>query len=75
MPGLVPGIHVFTARKKNVDGQDKPGHDGGKTRPQIVDKTRRISGQALRMGGRSAAMHNAHNKKRAGSPRAFFWAV
>src|SRR5882757_3221038 len=30
MPGLVPGIHVFGAgRKKDVDGRDKPGHDGG----------------------------------------------
>jgi len=28
MPGLVPGIHVFTAIKKGVDGRDKPGHDG-----------------------------------------------
>jgi hypothetical protein len=30
MPGLVPGIHVFAipARKKDVDGRDKPGHDG-----------------------------------------------
>jgi hypothetical protein len=30
MPGLVPGIHVFAARKgkKGVDGRDKPGHDG-----------------------------------------------
>ena len=28
MPGLVPGIHVFVSTsKKNVDGQDKPGHD------------------------------------------------
>jgi hypothetical protein len=28
MPGLVPGIHVFTARHfKDVDGRDKPGHD------------------------------------------------
>jgi hypothetical protein len=27
MPGLVPGIHVFTT-KQNVDGRDKPGHDG-----------------------------------------------
>jgi hypothetical protein len=26
MPGLVPGIHAF-ARKKDVDGRDKPGHD------------------------------------------------
>jgi len=29
MPGLVPGIHVFTTnRKKDVDGRVKPGHDG-----------------------------------------------
>jgi hypothetical protein len=29
MPGLVPGIHVFGAHhKENVDGRDKPGHDG-----------------------------------------------
>jgi len=27
MPGLVPGIHVFAAAKKDVDGRDKPGHD------------------------------------------------
>ncbi len=32
MPGLVPGIHVFTATagKQDVDGRDKPGHDEGK---------------------------------------------
>ena len=28
MPGLVPGIHVCAAAKKDVDGRDKPGHDG-----------------------------------------------
>jgi hypothetical protein len=35
MPGLVPGIHVFGASTscfpfavKDVDGRDKPGHDG-----------------------------------------------
>jgi hypothetical protein len=29
MPGLVPGIHVFFLRVcKDVDGRDKPGHDG-----------------------------------------------
>jgi len=27
MPGLVPGIHVFTSRAKDVDGRAKPGHD------------------------------------------------
>jgi hypothetical protein len=31
MPGLVPGIHVFTdTLKEGVDGRDKPGHDEGK---------------------------------------------
>src|SRR6267378_5328299 len=29
MPGLVPGIHAFIAGyNKDVDGRDKPGHDG-----------------------------------------------
>ena len=27
MPNLVPGIHVFLARRQGVDGRDKPGHD------------------------------------------------
>jgi hypothetical protein len=29
MPGLVPGIHVFAVEVRDVDGRDKPGHDGG----------------------------------------------
>ncbi|SPP91219.1 conserved protein of unknown function [Bradyrhizobium vignae] len=29
MPGLVPGIHALSfGGTKNVDGRDKPGHDG-----------------------------------------------
>jgi len=28
MPGLDPGIHVFTKPKKVGDGRVKPGHDG-----------------------------------------------
>jgi hypothetical protein len=29
MPGVVPGIHVFKAfKKEDVDGRDEPGHDG-----------------------------------------------
>src|SRR5882757_513240 len=28
MPGLDPGIHVFAAGITDVDGRDKPGHDG-----------------------------------------------
>src|SRR5882762_9724188 len=31
MPALVAGIHVLIARRKDVDGRDKPGHDGAKT--------------------------------------------
>jgi hypothetical protein len=28
MPGLVPGIHVFTIDSaKDVEGRDEPGHD------------------------------------------------
>jgi hypothetical protein len=28
MPGLVPGIHVFSAYSiKDVEGRDEPGHD------------------------------------------------
>ena len=30
MPGLVPGIHAFGMPKQDVDGRDKPGHDGEK---------------------------------------------
>jgi hypothetical protein len=33
MPGLVPGIHVFTVCKQGVDGRDKPGHDAGDVAP------------------------------------------
>jgi hypothetical protein len=33
MPGLVPGIHVLLfCHEKDVDGRDKPGHDGEKHR-------------------------------------------
>jgi len=28
MPGPLPSIHVFRAAVKDVDGRDKPGHDG-----------------------------------------------
>jgi hypothetical protein len=31
MPGLVPGIHVFTVSgSEDVDGRDEPGRDGCK---------------------------------------------
>jgi hypothetical protein len=31
MPGFMAGIHVFI-RGKDVDGRDKPGHDGKEKR-------------------------------------------
>jgi hypothetical protein len=37
MPGLVPGIHVLLYRgKKDVDGRDKPGHDGENVHEFVV---------------------------------------
>jgi hypothetical protein len=49
MPGLVPGIHVLTATKKDVDGRDKPGHDGlsmSQQPTQIRNHTARFSASA-----------------------------
>ncbi len=41
MPALVAGIHVLLRRSKDVDGRDKPGHDGGglsqRVRPEVAD--------------------------------------
>ncbi len=28
MPGFMPGSHVLLVSPKDVDGRDKPGHDG-----------------------------------------------
>ena len=33
MPGLAPGIHVFSPYQKDVDGRDKPGHDESSRQP------------------------------------------
>jgi hypothetical protein len=36
MPGFVPGNHVFlAASKQEVDGRDKPGHDGAACQPLV----------------------------------------
>jgi hypothetical protein len=34
MPGLDPGIHVFLAASKDVDGRIKSGHDDFQARDQ-----------------------------------------
>ena len=33
MAGLVPAIHVYKTRRKDVDARDKPGHDERKKAP------------------------------------------
>jgi hypothetical protein len=46
MAGLVPAIHVFcTVGDKNVDAQDKPGHDGDPSRH--LRQPRRIAGHQV----------------------------
>jgi hypothetical protein len=38
MPGFMPGIHVFfvCVHKQDVDGRDKPGHDGSGMLPRLL---------------------------------------
>jgi len=37
MPALVAGIHVLSdADNKDVDGLDKPGHDGERERSRLI---------------------------------------
>jgi hypothetical protein len=37
MPGLVPGIHVFTPLQlEDVDGRDEPGHDAENVRATLA---------------------------------------
>jgi hypothetical protein len=57
MPGLVPGIHVFSALgQKDVDGRDKPGHDGeyGETSTNI-DNCEERSDEAIQLSCRGKA--------------------
>ena len=39
MPGLVPGIHALSCIKDDVDGRDKPGHDGNRHQEHRVTDT------------------------------------
>jgi hypothetical protein len=44
MPALVAGIHdLFTARKQDVDGRDKPGHDDHRGLYETIYTTRSFS--------------------------------
>jgi len=40
MPGLVPGIHAMAARRKDVDGRDKPGHDEKRVTLKLLAKVK-----------------------------------
>ena len=56
MPGLVPGIHVFPhIFQKDVDGRDKPGHDG---------KTQ-VKGQSMSIADKLVLQRQRHLKWRA----------
>jgi hypothetical protein len=50
MPGPVPGIHVFIrSATKDVDGRDKPGHDGDNAHSnQIRNETHLASTHLMR---------------------------
>ncbi|MEH2674828.1 hypothetical protein DXU07_37315 [Bradyrhizobium elkanii] len=55
MPGLVPGIHVFVStRRKDVDGRDKPGHDGAEESVHSKCDCPALAGRA-RVGALSAS--------------------
>ena len=50
MPGLVPGIHVFGAsEKQDVDGRDKPGHDGDGALRMSTDTDAKLIEQARKL--------------------------
>jgi hypothetical protein len=43
MPGFMPGIHVLRlSAKKDVDGRDKPGHDGNGASLLIPSETKML---------------------------------
>jgi hypothetical protein len=55
MPGLVPGIHDFPSEenKQDVDGRDKPGHDGFQLDAPVPAATPRATKNPLARAGRS----------------------
>ncbi len=60
MPGLVPGIHVAPSMPYDVDGRDKPGHDGvetGECKTAIVERES-TAPQAERESGGIDVIHS-----------------
>src|ERR1700723_2198437 len=57
MPGFMPGIHVFLFPGQDVDGRDKPGHDG-----------RRIAGARMTYIAKPKFHHPGLTKNRLGHP-------
>src|SRR3984957_20058738 len=55
MPGFMPGIHVFLFPGQDVDGRDKPGHDG-----------RRIAGARMTYIAKPKFHHPGLTKNRLG---------
>ncbi|MBA4037558.1 MAG: hypothetical protein C0480_23485 [Bradyrhizobium sp.] len=52
MPGLVPGIHVLLFyHEKDVDGRDKPGHDGENIEGTTRNETHLLARLAVRPQG------------------------
>ncbi|CCD88050.1 protein of unknown function [Bradyrhizobium sp. ORS 285] len=57
-PGLVPGIHVVLSMPTDVDGRDKPGHDGAEGDERNYDPQIGSPGRVLSVGlVRVAAPH------------------
>ena len=47
MPGLVPGIHAFKVPPQDVDGRDKPGHDGNVREDAVLRRILSIAAAAF----------------------------
>ena len=61
MAGLVPAIHAFPRRAKNVDARDKPGHDDLLARIGST-KTHHTTGCFASLSRTSAAISNERSR-------------
>ncbi len=62
MPGLVPGIHVAPSMPYDVDGRDKPGHDGVETGERKTAIVERESSAPQAGGGESGGIDVIHSQ-------------